>query len=66
MRETHHPTIRQHDEWWVLECRECQKAARARYGGREELPIGIGMLLESRLTAERLRDNHAGRRSTAD
>jgi hypothetical protein len=58
MPESHHPTIRQHDEGWVLECPECQKAARARFGGREELPIGIGMLLSFRATAERLRDNH--------
>jgi hypothetical protein len=61
MRESHHPTIRRLDEWWVVECPECQKVARARYGGREVLPVGIGMPLESRLTAERLKENHARR-----
>jgi hypothetical protein len=65
MRESHHPTIRRHDECWVVDCPECQKAARATQGGHGDLPIGIGMLLESRLTAERLRENHARRRSTA-
>jgi hypothetical protein len=60
MREFHHPTIRRHGERWVLDCPECQQDARARQCGHEELPIGIGMPLESRLTAEMLQENHAG------
>lgn len=41
---------------WVVDCPECGRDARA----GQSLPIGIGMLLESRETAERLRQNHAG------
>ena len=55
MRAPHHPTISRHDECWVVDCPECRQAAQ---GG--ERFIGIGMLLESRQTAERLRENHAG------
>jgi hypothetical protein len=56
----HHPTISRHDDRWVVNCPECRVAARARHDGYGELPIGIGMPLESKLTAERLRDNHSG------
>jgi hypothetical protein len=60
MREPHHPTIGRSDERWIVDCPECRRAAQGRHGGFGELPIGIGMPLESRLTAERLRDNHMG------
>ena len=55
MRAPHHPTIKMMERGWVVDCPECRRDAR---GG--QLPIGIGMLLESKLTAERLRENHAG------
>ncbi len=58
MRSQHHPRITMHGKCWVVECPECSA-----YGG--QLPIGIGMPLESQLTAERLRDNHAGPQITA-
>jgi hypothetical protein len=58
MRAPHHPMIRTADRGWVVECRECQLDAR----GGQMLPIGIGMLLESKETAERLRENYAGPR----
>jgi hypothetical protein len=65
MRNPHHPTISRHDRGWVVDCPECRSAVRARQDGYAELPIGIGMTLESQLTAERLRDNHAGLQITA-
>jgi len=43
----------------VVDCPECE-AAQSRNDGHGDLPIGIGMPLESRLTAERMKDNHAG------
>ncbi len=55
MRTPHHPTVRRHHECWVVDCPECRLAA---HGG--EKFVGIGMRLESHLTAERLRENHAG------
>jgi len=55
MRAPHHPTVRRHDECWVVDCPECRQVAQ---GG--ERFIGIGMPLESQLTAERLKENHAG------
>jgi len=55
MRAPHHPTSRRHDECWVVDCPECRQVAQ---GG--ERFIGIGMPLESQLTAERLKENHAG------
>jgi hypothetical protein len=59
MREFHHPTVTRHDECRVLDCPECRQAAQAMRYGHAELPIGIGMPLESRLTAEMLKENHA-------
>jgi hypothetical protein len=56
MRAPHHPRIMAVDRGWVIECRECQLEAR----GGQLPPVGIGMLLESKETAERLRHNHAG------
>lgn len=56
MRAPHHPTIRRHLECWVVDCPECRLTPN---GG--ERFVGIGMRLESQLTAERLRENHSGR-----
>lgn len=56
MRVPHHPNIKTVGQGWVVECRECQLEAR----GGQLVPIGIGMILESKETAERLRQNHAG------
>jgi hypothetical protein len=39
----------------MLTCSECLGTPE------DELPIGIGIPLESRQTAERLRENHLGR-----
>ena len=52
--QTHHPRITHgHDRTWVVECLECRSDTQS------DLPIGIGMPLRDRETAERLRDNHA-------
>jgi hypothetical protein len=40
---------------WVVDCAQCRNDTQS------ELPIGIGMPLQDRETAERLRDNHASR-----
>ncbi len=54
--QNHHPRITQRpDRAWVVDCPQC------RNDGHSDLPIGIGMPLRDRETAERLRDNHAGR-----
>jgi hypothetical protein len=51
----HHPQVsKRNDGCWVLNCPECQLA------GNDELPIGIGMPVESQLVAEMLRQNHLG------
>jgi hypothetical protein len=41
---------------WIIDCPDCRRETQ----GGQSLPIGIGMVLESRETAERLRQNHAG------
>ena len=52
--QTHHPRISQGpDLTWVVECIQCRNDTQS------ELPIGIGMPLRDRETAERLRENHA-------
>lgn len=52
--ETHNPTITHGpDRTWVVECIQCRNDTQS------ELPIGIGMPLRDRETAERLRENHA-------
>jgi hypothetical protein len=52
--QTHHPRISQGpDRTWVVECIQCRNDTQS------ELPIGIGMPLRDRVTAERLRENHA-------
>ena len=53
---THNPKITQGpDHTWVVECIQCRNDTQS------DLPIGIGMPLRDRETAERLRDNHATR-----
>ena len=54
--QNHHPEITQRpDRAWVVECAQCQNDPTA------AVPIGIGMPLLDRETAQRLRDNHAAR-----
>jgi len=55
MQRGHQPRIvRRTDGTWVVECPQC------RNDHASDLPIGIGMPLQARETAEALRDNHAG------
>ena len=50
----HHPTISERpDHSWVVECVQCRTDMHS------DVPIGIGMPLKDRETAERLRDNHS-------
>jgi hypothetical protein len=65
MRDTHHPTIQRHNGSWTVECPECRRALASRFDGFGELPIGIGMPLDSELTALRLKHNHERRRVAA-
>ena len=59
LRTPHNPKISSTaDGRWVLTCPECESSRQ------HQLPIGIRMPLESRLTAERLRENHMGRKPT--
>jgi hypothetical protein len=52
----HHPRITQRpDRTWVVDCPQCRNDLHS------DLPVGIGMPLRDRETAERLRENHAGR-----
>ena len=54
--QNHHPKITQRtDRAWVVECAQCRNDPTS------TVPIGIGMPLRDRETAERLRDNHAAR-----
>jgi len=54
--QNHHPIIsRGPDRSWVVECAQCRDDVTS------AVPIGIGMPLQDRETAERLRDNHAAR-----
>jgi hypothetical protein len=54
--QNHHPKISQRpDRAWVVECAQCRNDVAS------TVPIGIGMPLRDRETAERLRDNHAAR-----
>lgn len=58
--QNHHPTITQRpDRTWSVECAQCRNDVTS------AVPIGIGMPLPDRETAERLRDNHAARRQRA-
>jgi len=55
MQGHHQPKVaRRPDGTWVVECAQC-RADRT-----SEIPIGIGMPLSTKETAELLRDNHAG------
>jgi hypothetical protein len=54
--QNHHPRISQRpDRAWVVECAQCRNDPAS------TVPIGIGMPLRDRETAERLRDNHTAR-----
>jgi hypothetical protein len=54
--QNHHPQITQRpDQAWVVECAQCRNDLTS------AVPIGIGIALRDRETAERLRDNHAAR-----
>ena len=54
--QDHHPRISQRpDGAWMVECAQCRNDLDS------TVPIGIGMPLRDRDTAERLRDNHAAR-----
>ena len=55
MQSQHQPKVAcRPDGTWVVECAQC-RADRT-----SEVPIGIGMPLSTKETAELLRDNHAG------
>jgi hypothetical protein len=55
MQGHHQPKVsRRPDGSWVVECPQC-RAERT-----SEIPIGIGMPLSTKETAELLRENHAG------
>jgi hypothetical protein len=54
--QNHHPKVSQRaDRAWVVECAQCRNDLAS------SVPIGIGMPLRDKETAERLRDNHAAR-----
>jgi hypothetical protein len=54
--QNHHPKVTQRpDRTWMVECAQCRNDLTS------TVPIGIGMPLRDRETAERLRDNHAAR-----
>jgi hypothetical protein len=58
--QNHHPKVtRGAARTWVVECAQCRNDLAS------TVPIGIGMPLRDRETAERLRDNHAARRVRA-
>jgi hypothetical protein len=53
MRAPHNPSITQRPNGrWVVECRQCSEDRIS------SVPIGIGMPLLDKLTAERLAQNH--------
>jgi hypothetical protein len=62
MRDTHNPTIQRHKGGWMVDCPECRRALASGFDGYGELPIGFGISLDSELTAQRLKQNHEGRR----
>ena len=54
--QNHHPKVTQRpDQAWVVECAQCSNDVVS------TVPIGIGMPLRDRETAERLCDNHSSR-----
>jgi hypothetical protein len=53
VRTSHNPRILQRPNGhWVVECRQCSEDRTS------SMPIGIGMPLPDKLTAERLAQNH--------
>jgi hypothetical protein len=55
MQPAHQPKVsRRPDGTWVVECAQCRADCSS------EVPIGIGMPLLERETAELLRENHSG------
>jgi hypothetical protein len=63
VRGTHNPTIQRHNKGgWIVDCPECRRASASSFDGYGELPIGIGIRLDSELTALRLKQNHEGYR----
>jgi hypothetical protein len=55
VRNPHQPRIiHRPDGFWVVECRQCRDDKTS------SVPIGIGMPLPDRMTAQRLAENHAG------
>jgi hypothetical protein len=55
VRSAHQPSIvHRPDGPWVVECRQCRDDKSS------SVPIGIGMPLPDRVTAQRLAENHAG------
>jgi hypothetical protein len=56
MLTRHDPKVSQrNDGSWIVNCSECLRSPD------DEWPMGIGMPLSSRLTAERLKANHMSR-----
>jgi hypothetical protein len=54
VRVPHKPRIiHRPDGPWVVECRQCREDKSS------SVPIGIGMPLPDRMTAERLAENHS-------
>ena len=54
MRSPHRPKIiDQRDGTWLVECLEC------RHDRVSSVPIGFGLPLRDRMTAERLAENHS-------
>ena len=57
MKKSHLPRIVQRpDGPWVVECHQCTE------DGTSSVPIGIGIPLPDKVTAERLAENHRGPR----
>jgi hypothetical protein len=56
MQTLHHPKVSErNDGSWIVNCSEYLRSPDG------EWPIGIGMPLDSRLTADRLKANHMSR-----
>jgi hypothetical protein len=56
MQSPHHPQVsRRNDGRWVLNCPECQLDSC-----NKDVPIGIGLPVESEYMAMRLQENHVG------
>ena len=59
MRSPHQPQIIQSPSGaWMVECSQCRSDTTS------QLPIGIGLPLQDRVAAERLAQNHCGRRGS--